>query len=937
MEQHIQRYTKYIYEDLYTIDIDTATYKEHLHKSFEWFACIQLSKQYNSIFTRWEDVHPQIRENKCMTRDMGIDAWDMEGNRVAQMKLYQGRIEWGNFATFLGCCFKFKDVTKMLYRTRESTLCKLIESYVKDKTIVDTTIPGLEFRSECNKIQALTMPSPTLPEPFVIRHYQKESISYLEKGKDENKNVYLCIPTGCGKTLIILHYHIQHRNELLLVLVPRVVLMEQWGEECKKLGIKSYLIGTGQHHNLEQYKDETVVICVYDSFPNIYDQKDKFNRYCIDEVHHIKRPERYMDTEVDHHIENDDDDNEEDDVEEEEQPMSYMECIESLSDTKKAIYISATLDTPEDDSLFYEYKVRRAIEEGYLCDYQFVFPIFEEKNITNEHLAHYLVHKQHESHCVIYAPSCKEGQEFTQMLNNIRKGCAGYIDADTPYKERKRLFAEFESGQIQFLVNIRILVEGFNAPHIRSIFFLRVSTSEIFIIQAIGRALCQHQDKLIATIYVPFTHESDLERIQTFIGQLSTYDERIKKSIDENNIGGYINIECGEDIEDLDEKQQNYILDMFDCKYNLIVDSMGNSNMMEQIAIKKALEYKQFYNEKQRKPIQVLYRKEKRENATEEHKNENKLVLWFNNMKQAKKCIYNGSKLYPSVEKILIEVLGEKWYENDNLEEKSLKIALEYKEFYQQKQQKPSHVLNVKTKEQKKSATEEQKKEHKIALWFTNIKKGKKGTKIKKGKNGIMYNCSHKIYPSVEKILVEVLGEKWYENDDLEEKSLKIALEYKKFYNEKQRKPSQVLIGKLKENTSEEHEKEHKLAQWFIGIKKTKNLNKSHRYIIYPPVEKILVEVLGEKWFENDDLEEKSLKFALEYKQFYQEKQRKPSNVIGTKEKRENATEEQKKENKLALWFSNMKRAKNKKNKSILYSSVDKIFIEVFGEKWFEK
>jgi hypothetical protein len=85
------------------------------------------------------------------------------------------------------------------------------------------------------------------------------------------------------------------------------------------------------------------------------------------------------------------------------------------------------------------------------------------------------------------------------------------------------------------------------------------------------------------------------------------------------------------------------------------------------------------------------------------------------------------------------------------------------------------------------------------------------------------------------------------------------------------------------------------------------------------------------------DLEEKSLKFALEYKQFYQEKQRKPSNVIGTKEKRENATEEQKKENKLALWFSNMKRAKNKKNKSILYSSVDKIFIEVFGEKWFEK
>ena len=47
MEQHLLRYTKYINEDLYGIDLDTATYKDHLHKSFEWFACIQLSIQYN--------------------------------------------------------------------------------------------------------------------------------------------------------------------------------------------------------------------------------------------------------------------------------------------------------------------------------------------------------------------------------------------------------------------------------------------------------------------------------------------------------------------------------------------------------------------------------------------------------------------------------------------------------------------------------------------------------------------------------------------------------------------------------------------------------------------------------------------------------------------------------------------------------------------------
>ena len=147
--------------------------------------------------------------------------------------------------------------------------------------------------------------------------------------------MWLCIPTGCGKTLIILQYHSNHRTELLLVLVPRVVLMEQWGEECMKLGIKPYLIGTGRHHNMEKFNDESIVICVYDSFPNIYEHKDRFQRYCIDEAHHIKTPDRYMDTEAEHEVYHYSDNETDDYVKEE--PLSYMECMQSLSDTKNFI------------------------------------------------------------------------------------------------------------------------------------------------------------------------------------------------------------------------------------------------------------------------------------------------------------------------------------------------------------------------------------------------------------------------------------------------------------------------------------------------------------------------------------------------------------------------------------------------------------------------
>ena len=605
MEQHIQRYTKYIHEDLRSIDIDMATYKEQLHKSFEWFACIQLSIQFNSIFLCWSDIPPSLREEKGMIRDMGIDAWDM-GNRVAQMKLYTGCISWRHFATFLACCDVFENPLKILYRNKESSVCDMIRHRITKHIITDINVSDLEFRSECKRINKLTFENQA-SEPVRIRPYQKEAIMYLEKGKEDTKNVYLCIPTGCGKTTIVLEYHIHHREELLLVLVPRIVLMEQWGEECKTLGIRCYLIGTGHHHNLDRYQNEPIVICVYDSIVNIYDQKDRFHRFVIDEAHHIKRPERYMDNELEHEMvysdDEEEDDEEEDDEEEkkdEEEKVSYMKCLSDLKN--RVIYLSATLDSPEDDSLFFEYKVRQAIDEGYLCDYQFVFPIFEQEYVTNEHLARYLVNKQHESHCVIYAPSCQEGQEFTLFLNQLKQGCAGYIDASTSYKQRKRLFADFESGSIQFLVNIRILVEGFNAPHIRSIFFLKVSTSEIFIIQSIGRALRQHKDKQIATIYVPFTHESDLERIQTFISQLASYDERVKKSIDQKKIGGYISMERGEN--DNEDEKEKKIEDekVFDFRYNLVVDRMGESDQYEKIWMKRLEELKTYIDEYKKRP-----------------------------------------------------------------------------------------------------------------------------------------------------------------------------------------------------------------------------------------------------------------------------------------------------------------------------------------------
>jgi hypothetical protein len=102
------------------------------------------------------------------------------------------------------------------------------------------------------------------------------------------------------------------------------------------------------------------------------------------------------------------------------------------------------------------------------------------------------------------------------------------------------------------------------------------------VIQAIGRALRLHPDKTLATIYVPYTSENDLERIQSFLAHLSTYDERIKASMDSKSIGGYIRLERMEESkEEIEYEKSEKTL----CghRYNLVADSMGKSDQYENI------------------------------------------------------------------------------------------------------------------------------------------------------------------------------------------------------------------------------------------------------------------------------------------------------------------------------------------------------------------
>ena len=122
------------------------------------------------------------------------------------------------------------------------------------------------------------------------------------------------------------------------------------------------------------------------------------------------------------------------------------------------------------------------------------------------------------------------------------------------------------------------------------------------------------------------------------------------------------------------------------------------------------------------------------------------------------------------------------------------------------------------------------------------------------------------------------------------------------------------------------------------GYKLKRRLKKGKGcYVLYPRVEKGLIELLGDDWFKNP-FEGRSLIRANNFKKFYLENGRIPRRILAgkSKEYKDKATERQKEEDINAEWFHAIKDTQKNRGHRVLYPSVGKILIELLGEDWYK-
>ena len=303
--------------------------------------------------------------------------------------------------------------------------------------------------------------------------------------------------------------------------------------------------------------NKNITICVYNSV-QLVGNLNNFYKVIVDEAHRIIKPAIYYDEE----------DN--DDIQE-----TYIKIIKNnVENNSNSLLFSATLDKPDNDKdIYYKVEIRDLIDKGILCDYQIKIPIFED-NANDATICKHIL--QNYQSIIIYCSSRKQGEKVSKLMNDFHNGCCEFIDCNTKKTKRKHIIERFKTGNLLYIVNVRVLMEGFNAKICNGVVLYNITSNDKTIVQIVGRCLRKYENKIYANIVIPFVNNDDSKEIQFVLKALAQNDKTIKSKCINKKLGGYIDIETvlDKDLDDEDDDEDDD-KNILEAKFEVVFDSLG--------------------------------------------------------------------------------------------------------------------------------------------------------------------------------------------------------------------------------------------------------------------------------------------------------------------------------------------------------------------------
>lgn len=327
-----------------------------------------------------------------------------------------------------------------------------------------------------------------------LRDYQIEAVEAIEREHGEKglRSTLIVLATGLGKTTIFCEWarrrHARHGGRVL-VLAHREELVNQAAERLRKQipGVEVGIEMAGQHTS--SLMPQPFVVASVQTLSMAKRLKRfqpwDFTSIVVDEAHHATSG-------------------------------SYRNILDHFH-AAQVLGVTATPDRLDKvglghlfDSCAYRMDIYDGITRGFLSPIVAKQVVVEhldisrvrsrggdltaadlEQAMTTDRVLHEiagpLVQEAGSRSTIVFTPTVATAKALVNVLAAYTKAPAAVVHGETESEIRRQVLAQYERGDIQFLVNCAVLTEGFDSPRTSCIGLARPTRSRALMTQCIGR------------------------------------------------------------------------------------------------------------------------------------------------------------------------------------------------------------------------------------------------------------------------------------------------------------------------------------------------------------------------------------------------------------------------------------------------------------------
>lgn len=327
---------------------------------------------------------------------------------------------------------------------------------------------------------------------MILREYQEVAVNAASEALDKHGNTLVVAPTGAGKTIMLSALVGKRYNKCknVLVLQHRDELVNQ---NMAKFMTVNDGITTSTVNALEKNWDADAVFAMVQTLSRANNLTDmpKLDMVVIDEAHHA-----IADT--------------------------YQRVIEQAKKNNEKVEIVGFTATPNRgdkkglrdvfDNCSHQIEIATLINEGFLVkprtfvidvgvqdelrevrktisdfDMSEVEAIMNRRAI-NKRVVEEWTEKAAERKTVVFCSTIRHAIDLCEEFV-IGGVIAKVVTGDTPREEREQILHDLAHGDVQVVVNVAVLTEGFDAPPVSCVILTRPCSFKSTMVQMIGRGL----------------------------------------------------------------------------------------------------------------------------------------------------------------------------------------------------------------------------------------------------------------------------------------------------------------------------------------------------------------------------------------------------------------------------------------------------------------